>query len=73
MIERGEQTRLAREARAPLGVLREMRRKDLDRDVTTEVRVVRPIHFTHSAGTQQRDDFVRAQCAPLHRCECGVC
>ena len=41
VIERGQHPRLAREPREPIGVAGERGRQDLDRDVATELRVVR--------------------------------
>ena len=36
-------------------------RQNLDRDVAIEVRVARPIHFAHAAGSEGGDDFVRTE------------
>ena len=49
MIERREQSCFAFEARQPIGIGRERRRQDLDRDVAPELRVVRAIHLAHPA------------------------
>ena len=49
MIQRGQQLRLAVEARHPLGVVREALGHDLERDVAPELRIPRAIHFAHPA------------------------
>ena len=59
--QRSEQARLAFETRQPLGVARELQRQRLDRDVTTESRVLRAIHLAHAAGAERGDDLVRPE------------
>ena len=61
MIERREQLRFALEARHAVGVRRERRRQDLQRDVAIQLRVARAIHFAHSPGAEGREDFVGAE------------
>ena len=61
MVERGEVQRLLAEADEPLGVARELARQQLERDVTIEARVVRPVHVAHAARTQAIDDDVRPE------------
>ena len=36
-------------------------RENLERDIPTELRIVRPIHLPHGAGAEERDDFARPQ------------
>jgi hypothetical protein len=61
MIERGEQLRLAFEARDAFAIGRHRRGKDLDRDVTLQPRVARAVHLTHASGTKCTEDLVGAQ------------
>ena len=58
MIERCEQSCFAFEARHAIGVRRERRQQDLQRDVAPKLGVARAIHFAHAAGPEERDDFV---------------
>ncbi len=58
MVERREHLGLAPESSDALGILRKGRRKNLDGDVTVELRVPRPKDFTHSPGPEGRDDLV---------------
>ena len=58
VVERREQLGLALEAREPLGIGRERLRQDLQRDLTTELRVARAIHLTHPARAEWRDHFI---------------
>ena len=66
MVERREQARFAREAGAALGIGREVRRQDLDRDVTTELAVARAIDLAHATGAERRHDRVRAEVPADH-------
>jgi hypothetical protein len=52
MIERRERSGLALEARQAIGIARECLGQHPQRDVTTELRVVRPIHLPHPAFAQ---------------------
>ena len=61
MIERGEQSRFALEARRAIGVRGERRRQNLQRDVALKLGIARAIDLAHAAGSEQRDDFVRAE------------
>ena len=61
MIQRGERFGLALESGQALGVGREGLRQDLDRDLTTERRVRRPMHLPHAALADGRGDFVDAE------------
>ncbi len=60
-IQRGQGLGLALKPRDPLRVGGERRGQDLDGDVAIEPRVPRPIHFAHAAGSEGRDDLVRAE------------
>ena len=53
MIERGEHARFAFEAGQAVGVVLERARQDFDRDVATQPRVARAVHFAHPADAQQ--------------------
>jgi hypothetical protein len=54
MIQRRNRLRLMLEA------FGELRRRNLDRDVAPQARVMRPVDFVHPAGTDERQDFVGA-------------
>ena len=76
VVERRQQPRLALETREPLAIGRELRRQDLDRDVTSEDAIARPIHFAHAAGAEQADDLVLTEARPgsqRHGCIIGAC
>ena len=61
MVERREHLRLALKACEPVGIAREELGKDLQRDVTIELRVARTIDLTHAARAECRDDLVGAE------------
>ena len=61
MIQRGDGARLALESPESIGIVRECRRKNLDRDVAAETRIVREIDFAHPARSKRRDNFVGAE------------
>src|SRR5205085_9581127 len=61
MRERGHREGLALEAAQRLGVLRERRRQDLDRDVPLELRVASPVDLAHPAGADRREDLVGSE------------
>src|ERR1700730_10811605 len=46
------------EAAEAVGVLREGRWQDLDRDLAAQARVFRPIHLPHPASAERREDLV---------------
>ena len=60
MIEGGEDSRLAGESRDAIRVSGKAVRQDLERDVTTELRVTSPIHRSHSTFADGRGDLVDA-------------
>ena len=45
MIQRGEDFRFALKSREPIGISRERGRQDLDRDLTLQLGIGRPIHL----------------------------
>ncbi len=49
------------EAPQPVGVGRERRRQDFDRDLALQAGVARPVDLAHSAGAERRDDFIRSE------------
>jgi hypothetical protein len=61
MVQRRQRLRFPREPRETLGVVREQRRQDFDRDVTIQLRVAGAIHLAHPAFTNLRGHFVRAE------------
>ena len=46
------------EANVPLRIVRDRLRKNLQRDITAELRIARAIDFAHPALSDERDDFV---------------
>ena len=64
MVERSEHLCLALEAREPIAVAREMLRQHLDGDIALQLRIAGAIDLAHAAGTERRDDFVRAKAGP---------
>ena len=61
MIQRGQQSGFACEARHAIDVRRERRRQDLQRDVAPQLGVARTIHFAHPAGPEGTEDLVQAE------------
>ena len=66
MVQRGEHSRLALEARKPIRIARHCARQDLDRDVAPELRVARAVHLAHAARAEQRLQMIRAQGVAAH-------
>ena len=60
VIERRQRAGLAFKSGQPLGIADERIRQDLDRHVALQFRVARAVDLAHSAGSDQRLDFVRA-------------
>ena len=58
MIQGGEDLRLAPEPAHALDVLSESGGKDLDRDVTPELRIVRAEDFAHASGSDGCEDLI---------------
>jgi hypothetical protein len=44
----------------------------LDGDVALQARVARAIHLAHAAGSQQADDFIRAEAIGPVRCHANL-
>ena len=64
MVQRGEQTRFARESPQPLRIVAECSWKNLDGNVSTERCVPGTIDFAHRAGADLRLHFVDADAYP---------
>ena len=67
MIQRGEHTRFALQAREPVGVARERVRQELDRDIAIELRVARVVHLTHAARTEQGMHLIHTKAPAFNR------
>ena len=65
VIQRGEQPRLAFEARQPFSICRKETRQDFDRNVATEFGVARAVHLAHAADAEEVEDLIGPQ--PLSR------
>src|SRR5512135_1597628 len=61
MVERCEEPRLPLEALLALFTFQESFRQDLDRDLSIEARVPRPVDLSHSSRPEGREDLVRAE------------
>ena len=61
MVERGEDLSFAAETGDALGIVRERGRQDLQRHVTSELRVLGAVDLAHAAAAYERDDFVGAE------------
>src|SRR3989338_7024066 len=61
VIQSGEELRLALKSCDAVGLVSERVRKQLQRDIATELRVARTIHLTHAASADGGDDLVRAE------------
>jgi hypothetical protein len=51
MIERRQDFRFALESRQPLAIVGDISGQDLEGDLALQLRIPRPIHLAHSAGT----------------------
>jgi hypothetical protein len=60
MIERGEYLRFSLEARESIGIVGEVIRQNLQRDVSQELRVPRTEDDAHGALAELRGDFIDA-------------
>jgi hypothetical protein len=58
MVQRCKEFGLAFKPGQPLSILRKLLRQCLDGDFTTELRVLRPPHFAHTALSKGRNDFI---------------
>ena len=70
MIEGGNGTRLAFEAKQQVRIARHACWQDFDGDLAPQLRVPRAIHLAHAAGAERGDDFVGTDAKT--RCEDGV-
>ena len=61
MIQGGEHFRFALKTREPIGVSGQRRRKNLEGDLTLQLRVRRPIDLAHAAHAERRDDFIEPE------------
>ena len=61
MLERGRHPRLREEALAERHVVREMRREQLQRDITVEREIVRAVDDAHPAAADQRLDPIAGE------------
>jgi hypothetical protein len=61
MVERREELRLALEALQAVGIGGPYGRQDLDRDVTAQRRVARPVDLAHASGAECRENLVRSE------------
>jgi hypothetical protein len=61
MGQRGGRARLLFESSNPIGVGRQGRRDDFDRDVTFEPGIVGAVHFAHSTSAQLGEDLVATE------------
>jgi hypothetical protein len=61
VVQRGQEARFARETGTTFGVGGEVRRQNLDRDVSPELAVARAIDLAHAASAERGDDRVRAE------------
>ena len=64
VAERGEQTRFALEARQPVAGVGDLLGQDLDRHLTPEARIQRPVHFAHAPASERALDLVRPELLP---------
>ncbi len=71
MTERGQHLRFALETGEPLGIVRERFWQDLQRDVTTELRIPRAIHLAHATLANRGQDFVRTYTCARSQCHQG--
>src|SRR5690606_34274131 len=66
--ERRDSSGLPFEPAAPVGVLSELRGKNLDGDIAPQPRVSRPIDLTHSAFADLGEQAIRSECiTDVHR------
>jgi len=64
MVERGERLGFALEPHEAIGIVGKRLRKNLQRDITRELRVPGPVHFAHTARAERGSDFVGAHAGP---------
>jgi hypothetical protein len=64
MVQRGQDARLAFEAREALRVLGECLGEDLDSDLPAEAGIASTVNLAHLAGAQRGEDRVRSELRP---------
>ena len=67
VVERRQQACFPFEACQPIGIVRERRRRGLDRNVAPGASQG-AIHVAHPAGAEQRTNLVGAEPPPDHQC-----
>ena len=72
MIERGDGFGFSREPHATLGISGQLRRQDLEGDLTIEAGVLRQIDLAHAAGADRLDDPVVSDGLAGHQCSVGA-
>src|SRR5438132_3421373 len=72
MVQRGKRLGFALKSCEAVSVLRESLGQDLDRHLTPESRVRRPIHLSHAAGANGGDDLVRADARAVAERHAGL-
>ena len=61
VVQRREDFRFALKACEPIGITRDRRRQDLDRDLPLQVRVGGAVDLAHPAHANLRGDFIRGR------------
>src|ERR1035438_7305127 len=61
MIQRSHRARLLFKSPKTVAIAGKRLRQDFQRDLTTESRVARPVHLSHSTRAEWRNDFVRTK------------
>jgi len=72
VIQRREQACLAFKSRQPIGIAREQRRQELDRDIPPKLGIPGTIDLAHAADAEQSLDEISADGAADHRRWCEV-
>jgi hypothetical protein len=72
MIQGGEDFGLALKPCEPIVVGGNRERQNLDRDLTLQLRISRPIHLTHPAFADLHDDVVNAEAGTWTNGQSGV-
>src|SRR5262249_28584081 len=65
VVQDPRSARLLLEPPQPVRIGREGGRQHLNRDLAPEPRIPRPVHLSHAARTQRREDLVRSQAGTL--------
>ena len=61
MVQRRKHLRFALKASKPFRIIREEGGQNLERDIAIELGIPRPIHLTHSATAERREDLIGAE------------